>query len=116
MTTNTTKCNCCNTEMVKGFFDEDKEKFYCTTECLDKVYKPSTKEKLLANGTLSYLDKIQSDVYEIYDNQYTTLEVAQYIQDQFGNIYEKIKNKVFDDSKPIFTVVDGVQVFVHVKS
>lgn len=51
-------------------------------------------------------------VYVIFDNQYVSLEDAEFIQSNFGNPTNLIKIADCNFQKPIFTINNGVQIEV----
>lgn len=55
-------------------------------------------------------------VFKAYDNQYDTMENAQWIIDSFGNPLEQVKEDDYNENEPLYTIEDGEQVEMDQKN
>lgn len=108
------KCKVCNEYMLSGYLDENYFfHYYCSKECLDKSLTKEEQESGFEDDTLYYTEWHDSEVFVVFDNQYATLEDAEYIKENFGNCCTKIEVKTFDFDLPVFKIVDGEQVEIE---
>ena len=109
------KCTCCESFMVTGYTDEELGTYYCSDKCLDKSVSKKEQHEAFEDESLYYTDWLDdTKVYVIFDNQYISLEDAEFIQKEFGNPSNKIKMLDYEFSRPIFTIVNNEQVELEI--
>lgn len=109
------RCTKCKCYMVEGFYNEENGTYYCTKTCLDSDVTSEDKKEWVEEGALFWTDWLdEAKVFTIFDNQYVSLEDAEYIQENQGNPTEKIAERDFDVNAPLYTLNKGVQIEISV--
>ena len=104
-------CSSCNKFMLFGYTNEDEGTYYCTKKCLNSSVSTKKQHEEFENESLYYTDWVDdTTVFNIFDNQYITLEDAEFIQREFGNPSNRIKVLDYDCSRPIFTIENNQQI------
>ena len=109
------KCTCCNKFMVKGYTDEILATYYCSKKCLDSSVSKKEQREAFEDESLYHTDWLDdTTVFVIFDNQYIFLEDAEFIQKEFGNPSDEIKNSDYEFSRPVFTVENNQQLELEI--
>lgn len=104
------ECSSCTEAFIEGYFHEATGDYYCSKTCIDAEMCLEEKKKAFENKTLYRSCSDNVIVFVLYDNQYLKYEDALFIQDNHGNLNEKIKIKTVDLSAQVFTIYAGMQI------
>ena len=108
-------CSSCNKFMVIGYTNENLGTYYCTKKCLDSSVSKKEQNEEFENESLYHTDWIDdTTVFIIFDNQYISLEDAEFIQKEFGNPSNEIKKSDYNFSRPVFTVENNQQIELEI--
>lgn len=109
------KCKVCGDYMIQGHIEIAVacNYYYCSEDCLNKALTKKEQESGFEADELYYTEWHDSEVYVVFDNQYATLEDAEYIKGNRGNCFTKIKVKTINLDLPVFKIVAGEQVEIE---
>ena len=108
-------CTSCNKFMVIGYTNENLGTYYCTKQCLDSSVSKKEQNEEFENESLYHTDWVDdTTVFIIFENQYISLEDAEFIQKEFGNPSNKIKVLDYDFSRPVFKIENNQQIELEI--
>lgn len=106
------QCVSCQRKITLGFIyvANNKKNYFCSMPCVKKELRKKKKIKRALSKNILYFKNWRGTVFVVFDNQYNSLEAAEFILEKYGQPNTKIIEKQYDPLAPLYEIINDVQV------